>query len=90
MKISKKRNTYCPKCKKHTSHTLKLVKKKKRGELKQGQRRFRRKLKGYRGYPRSRPHGEKPTKRFDLRYKCSVCGKSSTKRGFRAKRLEFE
>jgi large subunit ribosomal protein L44e len=46
--------------------------------------------KRYRGYPRPLPHGEKPTKKHDLRYVCTVCGKASTKKGFRTKKLEFE
>ncbi len=90
MKMPKKRRTYCKWCRKHTVHKIKLVKKKKRGELKQGQRRFRRIEKGYGGYPRPKPHGEKPTRRHDLRFTCEVCGKSSTKKGFRTKKLEFQ
>jgi large subunit ribosomal protein L44e len=90
MMMPKQRKTYCKKCKKQTLHNIKVVKKRKRGELKQGQRRFRRKEAGYRGYPRPLPHGEKPTKKHDLRYVCTVCGKASTKKGFRTKKLEFE
>jgi large subunit ribosomal protein L44e len=45
MKVPKTMRIYCPYCKKHTEHTIKIQKPRKRGELKQGQRRFRRKLK---------------------------------------------
>ncbi|MCK4247409.1 MAG: 50S ribosomal protein L44e [Methanomicrobia archaeon] len=89
MKVPKTMRIYCPYCKKHTEHTIKIQKPRKRGELKQGQRRFRRKLKGYRGYPRPKPKGEKSTRRRDVRYICSVCKKMHTKSGFRVKSFEI-
>ncbi|MHC1599126.1 MAG: 50S ribosomal protein L44e [Candidatus Methanofastidiosia archaeon] len=89
MIMPKTRRTYCPNCKKHTVHKIKVVKKKKRGELSSGQRRFRRKLAGYGGYPRPKPSGEKPTRKHDLRFVCTECKKAQTKKGFRVKKLEF-
>jgi large subunit ribosomal protein L44e len=81
---------HCPFCKKHTEHTVEQAKKKPRGKMRQGERRFRGKLKGYGSFPRPKPDYEKPTKRLDLRYKCSVCGKKHTKgHGFRAKKFEL-
>lgn len=72
-------------------HTVETVRKKPRSKLSQGQRRFLRKMKGYGSFPKENPKGrEKPTKKVDLRYKCSVCGKKHTKgEGWRVKKLEI-
>lgn len=90
MKVPQKVNRYCPFCKKATEHKVAEVKKRKAGELKQGQRRFRRVTAGYRGFPRPKPNNKKPNKRRDLRMKCSVCGKSHPKAFPRVKKFEFE
>lgn len=96
MKIPKKQNRYCPKCKKHTEHKVYLVKSgRKRGAMKAGQRRFQKKISGYGGYPRPKPekgvkYGAKTTKKADLRYKCAECGKEQTpKKGKRARKVEI-
>lgn len=93
MKYSKAVRVHCPTCNKHTEHTVSLAKRKARGKarpMSQAQRRFKAKLQGYGSFPRPNPHGEgKPTKKVDLRLKCKECGKSHTKRGFRAKKFEL-
>jgi len=95
LKMPRKITMYCPNCKTHTEHRVSRARKRKRGELTQGQRRFRRKVKrtgktrGARGFPKSSQKSEKPTKRHDLRFTCSKCKKSQTKPGFRAKTLEL-
>jgi len=90
MKVPRQINCYCPYCKKHTPHKVEQVKKHKASELKWGQRRFRRVIAGYRGYPRPLPKGrEKPTRRVNLRYRCTQCGKEHLQPGVRAKRLEI-
>lgn len=90
MKFPKTIKTYCPTCKKHTEHQVELAKKRTRGSLKHGTRIFERKLKGYGSFPRSKPDYEKPTKRVDLRFKCTVCGKKHTRgAGWRAKKFEI-
>jgi large subunit ribosomal protein L44e len=89
MKFPKELNKYCPYCKKHTKHTVEIVKKKPRRKLAQGQRRFLRKLKGYGSFPKEKPEYEKATKRVDLRLKCTVCGKKHTIKGWRAKKFEL-
>ena len=89
MKVPKKMRTYCPYCKEHTEHKIKIQKPRRRGELKQGQRRFRRKMKGYGGYPRPKPSGEKSTRKRDIRYICSKCKKMHTRKGFRVKKFEL-
>ena len=83
--------TYCPFCEKHTTHDVERVKKKRASELKQGQRRFRRVMAGYRGFPRPKPEGrEKPTKKISLKYVCKECGKAHLRPGFRAKKFEIK
>jgi large subunit ribosomal protein L44e len=90
MRFPKKIKTFCPTCRKHTEHTVELAKKKTRRTMAQGQRRFLRKLKGYTSFPRPKPDYEKATKKVDVRYKCTVCGKKHTKgSGWRAKKFEI-
>lgn len=56
----------------------------------QGQRRYLKKLEGYGSFPRPKPEHEKATKKLDLRYKCSICGKRHTKgQGFRIKKFKI-
>jgi len=90
MKFPKKIKTYCKFCKKHTEHGVEIAKKKPRRKMAQGQRRFLAKLNGYTSFPRPQPDVEKETKRLDLRYKCSVCGKKHMRgEGWRAKKFEL-
>ena len=90
MKFPKTVRIYCKYCKRHTEHTVEQAKKKPRGKMKHGERRFRRKLQGYGSFPRPKPDYEKATKKLDLRYKCKECGKKHTKgKGFRAKKFEL-
>ncbi|MFQ5647913.1 MAG: 50S ribosomal protein L44e [Candidatus Aenigmatarchaeota archaeon] len=93
MKFPKATRTYCPHCKRHTEHTVKQVKKKARSKahpMSQSVKRFNRKVKGYRGFPRPKPKGEgKPTKKLDLRLQCKECKKQHTKKGFRVRKFEL-
>jgi large subunit ribosomal protein L44e len=90
MKRPRKIKTYCPFCKKHTLHDLERIKKRKASELKWGQRRFRRVLRGYGGFPRAKPEGrEKPTRRVGLLKRCTICKKAHQSPGIRAKKFEF-
>jgi len=89
MQKPRKIKRYCPSCKKHTIHDVEKIKKKKASELKQGQRRFRRVMKGYRGFPRPKPEGrEKTSRRVALRYACSVCHKIHQPPSIRSKKFE--
>ena len=63
MQKPRKIKRYCQSCKKHTIQDVERIKKKKASELKQGQRRFRRVMKGYRGFPRPKPEGREKTSR---------------------------
>ena len=91
MKFPQKIKTFCPTCKKHTVSTIELAKKKPRGELTHGMRIFNRKMLGYGSFPRENPKGrEKSTRKMDLRFKCSVCGKKNMSgKGFRVKKFEI-
>ena len=91
MQRPRKIKRYCPKCKKHTTHDVDRIKKKRASELKQGQRRFRRVMAGYRGFPRPKPEGrEKATRRVALKYTCTECKKSHQPASIRAKKFELE
>jgi len=90
MKMPRNITTYCPKCKTHTKHEMEHVKKKRASELKWGQRRFRKVMKGYRGFPRPKPEGrEKPTRRIYLRKRCLECKKAHQSKCFRAKKFQL-
>ena len=89
MQKPRKIKRYCPTCKKHTIHNVDKIKKRKASELKQGQRRFRRVMQGYRGFPRPKPEGrEKTSKRAALKYTCAECKKSHQPAAKRAKKFE--
>jgi large subunit ribosomal protein L44e len=90
MKRPRKINRYCPSCKKHTLHDISKVKKRKASELKQGQRRFRRVMSGYRGFPRPKPEGrEKTTRRIGWKFTCNACKKSHQPPSIRSKKFEL-
>ncbi|KYK30554.1 MAG: 50S ribosomal protein L44 [Thermoplasmatales archaeon SG8-52-3] len=90
MEKPRKIKTYCPSCKKHTIHNVEKVKKRKASELKQGQRRFRRVMSGYRGFPRPKPEGrEKTSRRIAMKLTCSECKKSHQPPTQRAKKFDI-
>ncbi|MDP4012607.1 MAG: 50S ribosomal protein L44e [Candidatus Nanoarchaeia archaeon] len=103
MKLAKNQKRYCKTCKKHTDQVVSIAKKRDRGTLKKGslprlekrgrgkagfgnKGKYSRKAKS--GWKRS---GAKPSKKFDLRFKCKVCNKSSVARKpvIIAKKLEL-
>jgi len=90
VKMPRTTKEYCPTCKGHTVHEVERVKGRPRGELKWGQRRFRRATAGYGGFPRPQFEGrQKPTIKIALRYRCKVCKKAHQRTCFRAKRFEL-
>ena len=91
MKIPKNQKKYCPYCRKHTPHTVEEAKRRPRRQDTKSQRRFLRKMAGYGSFPKENPKGrEKPTKKIDFRYKCTVCGKKHTSgTGYRIKKVEM-
>ena len=94
MRFPKTVRTYCPKCKKHTPHTVKIVRQKGRGKARPNalaNRQKDRHKRGYGGHGKySKPAvSKKPTPKLDLRMQCSVCKKMHTKKGFRVKKFEL-
>jgi len=92
MNIPKKQRRFCPYCKKHTMHSVKKASSsKKRRTMAQGQRRFKRKMKGFGSFPKENPKDRaKPTKKIDLRYTCEICKKQhNVGKGFRIKKFEL-
>ncbi len=105
MKIPKIKNRFCPKCKKHTEHTVSQAKSMGRNKthpMSRGSRmRMRRRGldRGYGNKGRTSKGavsswsmtGAKTSKKVDLRFKCKECGKTSVQyQGFRAKKTEFK
>ncbi len=92
MKIPKIQKRYCPYCKKHTLNEVKKVSGSKKSPMSSGERRFKRKMKGFGSFPKSNPKGrEKPTRKVDLRYTCKECKKSHViGLGFRIKKVEIK
>jgi large subunit ribosomal protein L44e len=90
MKMPRVIRGYCAKCGTHTDLEVERVKAKPRSEFRRGQRRFRRVMAGYGGFPRPKYEGrEKPTKRVFLRYRCTECGRAHQRPCFRAKQFEL-
>jgi large subunit ribosomal protein L44e len=91
MKIVKQVNAFCPKCNKHTPHTVKLYAKGPMRGTDTGNRRRRRKLKGYVGKVKGQATVKKLAKRQKVLLICKEC-KYTVERviGSRTKkRLEF-
>ena len=90
MKIPKKIRTYCPRCGKHTIHTVTIYKTGKRRSLSEGQRRYERKNKGY-GSKRKpeQKRFAKVTKKVVLKLKCTQCGYITHREGIRLKKAEL-
>lgn len=74
MKIIREINTYCPKCNKHTPHSVKIYSKKPESGLSMGTRRRLRKLKGYIGKVKGQATQKKVAKRQKVLLECKQCG----------------
>ena len=76
MKVPDKIKTYCPSCRKHTEHVVKVNRKGKERTMSMGRRKYEEIKKGYGGSPRT---PKKPVykigKRTVLVLECSVCKK---------------
>ncbi|MCL5440303.1 MAG: 50S ribosomal protein L44e [Candidatus Marsarchaeota archaeon] len=73
MKIVKEVKTYCPKCDKHTAHTVKLYSKKPESGLSVGTRRAQRKRTGYIGKVKGQAKVKKISKRQKVILYCKDC-----------------
>ena len=90
MKIPQVIRTYCPRCKKHTEHTVSLYRHGKRRTLAAGQRRYLAKQKGY-GSKRKpeQKRFAKTTKKVVFRLTCRECGYVLLRGGIRLKKVEI-
>jgi large subunit ribosomal protein L44e len=80
MKFPGSMNTYCPKCRKHTKHSVSVGKKGKERTMNRGRRKYEALKKGYGGSPRTpKKQVYKVGKRVLLILKCSVCTKKHQK-----------
>ncbi len=88
MNIPKIINTYCPKCKTHTEHSVSILKMGKRRALAVGARRHEREKRGYggQGWPLQKKFA-KTTKKQTLKLKCKQCSYTIQKQGIRLRKL---
>jgi len=89
VKVPKTINTYCPRCRAHTEHSVSLYKGGRRRALAQGERRYAAKKEGY-GSKRKpeQKRFAKVTKKQVLKLTCRRCGYISHRKGVRAKKFE--
>jgi large subunit ribosomal protein L44e len=90
LKIPKVIVTYCPRCRRHTEHTVTIYKHGKRRSLAEGERRYARKKQGY-GSKRKAEQKRfaKTTKKVVLKLKCKECGYVIHRKGIRLKKAEL-
>jgi len=90
LKIPKIIVTYCPRCRRHTEHTVTIYKHGKRRSLAEGERRYARKKQGY-GSKRKAEQKRfaKTTKKVVLKLKCKECGYVIHRKGIRLKKAEL-
>ncbi len=90
MKVKNTMNKYCPKCRRHTQHTVSTYKRGKDRSMAQGKRRMTRKVRGYGSFPKPiQKRFSKTTKKVVLRYRCNECGHVMQSKGMRLKKVEI-
>ncbi|HZD44395.1 MAG TPA: 50S ribosomal protein L44e [Methanomicrobiales archaeon] len=90
MKMPAKFTTYCPHCKHHEVVEVEKVKKGKTSGLNWIDRqKARRGTVGNMGKFSKVPGGEKPTKKINVRYRCTKCKKAFLREGFRISKFEL-
>ena len=92
MEMPRRFNTYCPHCDGHREVEVEKVRRGRSSGTKWDARRTRRRTSviGNAGRFSKVPGGDKPTKKTNLKYRCSDCGKAHLREGWRAGRLEFQ
>jgi len=91
MKIKGELNKYCPRCHKHTIHTVSIAKPGKRRSMAEGERRMRRLTKGYGSFPKPiQKRFAKTTKKTVLKLKCKECDHIIQSKSMRLKKVEVE
>lgn len=90
MKFPRSMRTYCPRCKTHTEFNVSLYKAGKRRPHRVGERRFKKKQKGYGGMKRPVQHNQaKVTKKQTLMLECKECTYKLMRKGIRLKKVEI-
>ena len=90
MKMKPNMRKYCPRCKSHTDHKVKLYKKGKNRNMAEGNRRMAKKTRGYGSFPKPiQKRFAKTTKKSMLQYECVDCGYTFQTKGMRLKKLEI-
>lgn len=90
MKFPRSMRTYCPRCKTHTEFNVSLYRAGKRRAHRVGERRFKKKQKGYGGMKRPVQHNQaKVTKKQTLVLECKECTYKLMRKGIRLKKVEI-
>jgi large subunit ribosomal protein L44e len=79
LKVPASIKTYCPKCKKHTAHKVKEVRKGARRTLAWGQQKFLRATKGYTSKKAGQVRKVKQSSKQSTMLECSMCKKKHPK-----------
>ena len=90
MNLPKAKNTFCPKCNKHTNQKISIYKAGKRRGMAAGERRHAQRKKGYGGqkFPKlAKP--AKTTKKVTQVLTCPDCNKKMMKKGIRIRKFEL-
>ena len=90
MNLPKAKNTFCPKCNKHTIQKLSIFKAGKRRGMAAGERRHAQRKKGYgcQKFPKlAKP--AKTTKKVTQIFTCPECKKKIMKKGIRIRKFEL-
>jgi large subunit ribosomal protein L44e len=93
MQMPRRFRTYCPNCNSHQEHEVEKVRSGRASGMTKVQGRQRERQLGHIGNAgkfSKVPGGDKPTKKTNLKYRCTDCGKAHLREGWRAGRLEFQ
>jgi large subunit ribosomal protein L44e len=91
MKMPRRFNTHCPHCNAHHEHEVERVQRGRETGMKWIDRQSDRNSGiGNDGKFSKVPGGNKPTKKTNLIYRCTDCGKAHGREGWRAGKLELE
>ena len=92
MEMPRRFNTYCPHCNAHHEHEVEKVRGGRPSGMTKvdGRQSERQSGIGNDGKFSKVPGGDKPTKKTDLTYRCTDCGKAHRREGWSAGRLEFQ
>lgn len=90
MNVPKTITTYCPRCKKHTEHSVSLYKAGKQRSLAWGARRQERRLHGYGGqkFPELK-RTAKTTKKMTAKLECKTCSHTVSRYRTRLRKMEI-